>query len=298
MISLLDLDIGLMERMECIRRKANEDVNAKTFCSGYIWAKPMDIRVHLEDEMYALKNSSHGVTAWNFPVGEKEAKIGFINELIHIDGLKLLKLTSKDVDFINEHYSDMFIIEAATDDSEYIYDAVEHAEMAGKRFGRLRRLLNKFEREHDTETVLLTKDNMRIAEGIMMSWGAAHEPKGALNTSGIEVDRFIIDHYDEMGLFGILVYVDGTPAAVVIGYPISTEICDIAETKTISTISDIGYVAVEEFMRMFGGTYRYFNNEEDMGIIGLREYKRCLKPCRMNDLWNAYLSPSRETVSL
>ena len=136
---------------------------------------------------------------------------------------------------------------------------------------------------------MLTSDNKHIAKGIMMLWGDAHNTRGELNTSGEEVDSFCIDHYEEMGMLGILMYVDGEPSAVAIGYPISSNMCDITETKFIPTIEDIGYVIVEEFMKAFGGIYRYFNSEEDMGIEGLREYKRCLKPCRMITLYNAYL---------
>lgn len=289
MISLVDFNIDIREQMESIRLKAVDDTNAKTFCSGYIWAVPMGIKVHLEDKMYALKNTSHGQYAWNFPVGEEKPKLAFIDELIHVEGLKLLKLTTDDVAFINRHYPNKFNIEEAPDDSEYIYDAKEHAEMVGERFYNLRKLLRKFNRKHDVNTVMLTKDNMPVAEEIMLSWGSAHEVRGEMNTSGIEIGRFIMEHYDEIGMIGILIYVDGRPSAVTIGYPISSDTCDIAEAKFIPDIKNIGYVAVEEFMRMFGSTYRYFNSEEDMGIPGLREYKQCLKPCRMNVLWNAYL---------
>ena len=289
MIDLIDFDISIRERMEGIRRKANENINAKTFCSCYIWSKPLDIKIHFENDMYAVKNNTHGITAWNFPVGDAKSKINFLEKQFEIEGLKLLKLTAEDVGFLNDHYPSMFTIEEATDDSEYIYDAAEHAEMAGKRFGHLRRLLNRFGREHDVKTILLTKKNMPIAEQIMMAWGTAHEVCGELNTSGTEVDKFIIDHFDEIGMIGALTYVDGNPAAVTMGYPISSDTCVIAETKSIPTIKDIGYIAVEEFMRTFRCSYRYFNNEEDMGIAGLREFKQCLKPCRMNTLWNAYL---------
>ena len=136
MIDLVDFDIGIMDRMESIRQKANDETNAKTFHSGYIWAEPMDIKVHLENDMYAMKNNSHGETAWNFPVGEETAKIAFLNELVGIKGLKLLKLTNEDVEFIEKHYPDRFIIKEALDDSEYIYDAVEHAKMEGKWKGK------------------------------------------------------------------------------------------------------------------------------------------------------------------
>ena len=277
MISLLDIDLNIKERMESIRLKANETANAKTFSSCYIWSKQMDIKIYLEDDMYAVKNNSHGELSWNFPVGEEKAKIDFINKLIYTKGLKLLKLTTDDVCFLNEHFPNTFTIEQAPEDSEYIYDAEEHAIMAGKNFSSLRRLLNKFNREHETKTVMLTKHNMSIAEKIMMSWGLEHEV------------RVIIENYDKIGMIGILIYIDNYPSAVAMGYPISSDICDIAETKFIPTISNIGYIATKEFMKAFKDTYRYFNDEEDMGIAGLREYKTCMKPCRMNVLWNAYL---------
>jgi len=289
MIDLIDFDISIRERMENIRLKANDDSNAKTFCSCYMWAKPMNIKLHLECDMYAVKNNSHGPSAWNFPVGGKKAKIDFIKRLAGIENLKLLKLSAQDVDFINKYYPSVFVIEEATDDSEYIYDAIEHNEMSGKRFGGLRRLVNQFNRQHSIKTEMLKRYNMPMAEKVMMMWGAAHKARGELSTSGTEVDRFIIDHYDEIGMIGILIYIDGIPSAVVMGYPISSDMCDIAEIKFIPTINNVGCIAVKEFMMSFGGTYRFFNYEEDMGIDGLREHKQRLKPCRMNVLYNAYL---------
>ena len=289
MIDLVDINLSIMDKMEDIRKKANDNTNAKTFCSAYIWSGPMNIKVHLENDMYVIKNNSHGKTAWNFPVGEERAKLGFIDKLIGIEGLRLLKLTEEDVVFLKMYYPNEFYFEEAEEDSEYIYDAEEHAMMAGKTFASLRKLLNKFDRLHSTETVMLGKHNMHTAEAIMLLWGDTHEARGELNTLGTEADLFIMEHYEEIGMIGVLINIDGVPSAVAMGYPISNDVCDIAVIKSIPTIKDAGYVAMEEFMRMFRGTYRYFNNEEDMGISGLREYKRCLKPCRMNVLWNAYL---------
>lgn len=294
MIDLIDFDIDIMESMENIRLKANDDTNAKTFHSGYIWAEPMDIKVHLENDLYAMKNNSHGETAWNFPVGDEKAKIAFLNELVHIRGLKLLKLTNDDVEFIEKHYHDRFIIKEALDDSEYIYDAAEHAKMEGKAFASLRRTMNKFHREHTVKTVVLTEDNMQTAKEVMEAWGEGHEGRGELDTSGTEIDGFLTDHYEELRMLGTLTYINDVPSAVVMGYRISDDVCDIAETKYMPGIRSLGYVAVKEFMRTFGDRYRYFNNEEDMGIEGLREYKRCLKPCRMITLYNVYLKGEGE----
>lgn len=290
MIDLVDFDINIREQMERIRLQThNDEINAKTFISGYIWGKPMGIRIHMEEHMYSVKNPCHGSTTWNFPVGEEKSKLAFIRKLICIKGLKFRLLTKDDVDFINKHFSDMFNVEEAADESEYIYDAVEHAEMAGKKFCHLRRLLNKFNRDHEIQSVILTKNNMQTAAKIMQTWAASHDQRGELDTSGIEIDQFLIDHYDELGLIGTLTFIDGTPSAVAIGYSISSNMCDIAEIKYMPTIKHLGYVTAEEFMKIFRSTYRYFNNEEDMGISGLREYKQCLKPCRMNVLYNAYL---------
>ena len=296
MIDLADFDISIRDKMEKIRAKTknNDYVNAKTFTSCYIWAKPMGIKVHIEDDVFIIKNNSHGQTAWNFPVGEKCSKQRLLNELIKIKGLRLLKLTADDVEFLNEHYRDMFVFEKADDDSEYIYDADEHAEMPGKRFANLRQLLNRFKREHKVRTEILTKENLETAKDIMSAWENGHEERSKLDTTGIEIDQFLISHYEELNLIGTLTYIDDIPSAVAIGYPIASDMCDIAETKFISAIKHLGYVTMEEFMKMFRDNYKYFNNEEDMGIAGLREYKKCLKPCMMNVFWNAYLKGENE----
>ncbi len=294
MINLVDFDLLIRDQMENIRLKTNNHyINAKTFTSGYIWGTPMGIQIHMEDDMYAVKNPCHGPKTWNFPVGAEKAKIDYLNKLIGIDGLKLRLLTKDDVNFLNEHFQGMFSFEEAIDESEYVYDAVEHADMLGKRFNRLRRLLNKFNREHETRTVMLAENDMPIAESIMMSWASEHKVRGELDTSGVEIDRFLIDHYDELGLVGTLTYIDGIPSAIAIGYPIAQDMCDIAEIKYIPTIEHLGYVTAEEFMKVFRNEYRYFNNEEDMGIPGLREYKQCLKPSWMNIFWNAYLEGNK-----
>lgn len=294
MISLVDFDINIREPMERIRlATGNNEVNAKTFISGYIWGTPMGIKIHIEEDAFCVRNSSHGESVWNFPVGEGQSKKAILNELIGIKGLKLRLLTKDDVDFLNNHFPDMFTFEEAIDESEYIYDSVEHKEMAGMRFRNLRRTLNKFDREHRTKSVMLRTDSMGIARQIMETWGEQHGSRGELDTSGIEIDEFLLEHYDELGLIGTLTYIDGMPAAVAIGYPLSSDMCDIAEIKFLPTIKHLGYVAAEEFMKAFGNQYRYFNNEEDMGIKGLREYKQCLKPCKMITFWNAYLKENK-----
>lgn len=290
MIDLIDFDVSIKDQMESIRIKShNEYVNAKTFISGYMWGKPMGIKIHLEEDMYAVKNHRHGAKTWNFPVGEENQKIGFIRELIQINGLKLRLLTENDVNFLCEHFPELFTFEISEDESEYIYDSAEHANMAGGRFNSLRNRINKFNRQHTTKSVPLTKGDLPKAEKIMAIWEAVHGSRGELDMTGVEADKFIIKNYEELGLIGTLTYVDKRPAAVTIGYPIASDMCDVAEEKFIPTIDDIGYIAFEEFMKQYKSEYRYFNLEEDMGIQGLREQKKHLKPCRMNTFWNAYL---------
>lgn len=289
MICLYDLDIMVKTDIESIRQKYCENANAKTFNSAYIWSDAMGIKVHLEHDMYAFKNSSHGSCSWNFPVGAEQAKISFINELLKSGQLKLLKLCEDDVAFIHNYFPDKFDIEEAPEDSEYIYDAEEHAYMAGKKFLRLRRTVNKFKREHSLYSEILTQSNLQIAYKIMSTWGKQHRMRHESNTSGSEVSQFIIDHFNALGLFGVLIYIDSIPSAVSIGYRISSDTCDIAETKFIPDIRDLGYIATEEFIKSFQHSFRYFNDEEDMGILGLREFKMQLRPCRMNVLYNAYL---------
>ena len=294
MIELIELDVNIKEHMENIRKAQKEETNAKTFLSAFIWAEPMDIKVYLESDMYAIKNNSHGKTAWNFPVGTEKAKLNFLNQLLEVKGLMLMKLTRDDVDFINKHFPNVFEIEENLDDSEYIYDSIEHAKMSGKKFNSLRRIINKFNRNHKVKTEILTNDNLYIADDIMRIWSDMHNSRGILETSGMEVDNIVIDHYMQADMIGVLIYVDDEPSAISIGYPLSENSCDIVETKYLPFINDIGYIVIEEFMKTFGNKYRYFNYEEDMGIQGLRTFKQRLKPCELKMLYNAYLKGERK----
>lgn len=92
---------------------------------------------------------------------------------------------------------------------------------------------------------------------------------------------------DALSVQGFLLYLDGIPAAVAAGIPLSDTVFDFCLLKQTSGENGLGTFMYYTLMQKLSGAYQYLNAEEDMGIAGLRQKKTEMHPCGMVDIWEA-----------
>lgn len=288
MVTTLErLDMKHKPIMDAIRQKYGIDTNTGSFQSGYLWRNFLDIWIYLNDDMYTIKEKSEPDNTWAFPIGKDASKKRFIDKLLERTNPLFWKVRPADKDFLEANYPGMFEFEYDRDNCEYVYDADGYSELAGKWFRGYRTERNRLLREHTLRTEDIRDENMDIVKDIFRRWADKREPSGPYHTLGNETDDVVLSKFHELGMFGIILVVDEIPSAVEIGYRLSNDTCDIPMFKHVGLAKKLCRTTLREFILRYSSEYRYFNYEEDNGVEGLRESKRRMHPCRMNELWKA-----------
>ncbi|MBR4371054.1 MAG: DUF2156 domain-containing protein, partial [Victivallales bacterium] len=108
------------------------------------------------------------------------------------------------------------------------------------------------EKQHIDEDVQLDYENLAIRKGLA--------------------------HYQELGLSGIVVFIDGELCGYAYGAPLSDTAYDVIIEKGDRHYADIYKILNRELVRLCCDGFAYINREEDAGVEGLRKAKLSYKP--------------------
>ena len=275
------------EKVERLRYKYGHELSSHAFDSVYLWRREMKLSLYLGEEMFTVKCGWKGDNAWFFPCGSREEITDFLEGHREEPDFSLCYVREKDMLFLEEAFPGRFTFRRDDASSEYIYDKEEHKTLAGKKYANIRTQLHKVEREHTLRTEEISPDNIGTAMKILNNWKGKEHSESILPIKDTQVDREALRQWEELGMAGILVYMDGGPYAVTAGYPLTEDTYDLFLAKEIGHMQGISYYAKREFFLSLPGQYQYINIEEDLGIEGLRRMKKLLGPVRMNDIWEA-----------
>ena len=90
-----------------------------------------------------------------------------------------------------------------------------------------------------------------------------------------------LNHFELLGLSGIVVYIDDVLAGFAYGAPLSERCYDVIIEKGDLRFPDIYRVLNRDLVRLCCADYAMINREEDVGAPGLRKAKLSYKPDRL-----------------
>ena len=282
------------ERIEDIRRRNRHVLSSHAFPSLWLWKKQMGLRLYLEEELFAVRADRYGRNTWFFPCGSEERKRAFIRRHQAEKDFGLCYLRQEDIQFLEEHFSGMFAVGPAPDASEYIYEREEMEKMAGGRFSNMRKQINKLLKTYEIRTEKIDGHNQKDAIKLLHEYSIPPHVPGYhfLRDDGIAEEA--LRDRENLGLFGVLVYLDGEPRSFAMGFGLTPDTVDGCIEKHSGEIAGISYLTQREFFLSAPAQYRFMNGEEDMGLPGLRAMKRHMAPARRNELWEARVFKGKE----
>lgn len=289
-IDLCNIDFSYQKKVESIRLKYNHITSAHSFNSLVIWAREMGLILYLDSDFYAVKCNKLGENHWFFPCGNNENIKIFISELIEefnskesIESPTFHYMNNDDVDFLENEFHDLFLINKSIKDDEYILLREEQISMNGKRFKYSRNQVNQAKRDYN----ILIKDIYEYDKyylcEIMKTW-ISHKN----NNAWIEdeyVANYIILNLDKMNGTGRIILIDNEPYAIVAGFPLSDDMYDFAIAKQAYPLGGMGAYIKHIFFESLPSQYKYINIEEDLGIQGLRKMKQLLRPYKYIEMF-------------
>lgn len=242
---------------------------------GYRWAEVQDTLVIVAcdaDEPFAL-----------FPLGSEYSSYSFevLNELKEFFARqgRPLKIERADNEAVDELKTSgvSFIAENDPDNDDYVYCTEDILNLRGRRYDGKRNHLNRLFKEYTVEYEPVSSNNLYIAERVIRDWFCSRtyeyedEPEWRACLE-------LLDNYDALRCKGMLMFIDGAPAAVTFGEMLNRETAVIHFEKAVNNENG-AYAAINhEFVAQEWYDTKYINREQDLGIPGLRRSKMSWKP--------------------
>jgi hypothetical protein len=192
-----------------------------------------------------------------------------------------------------------WLIEADPDSFDYIYDLAQLTTLSGDEFRRVRRRVNRFERLWlpATKVEWLRADDLPGVAvdvlGLFDSW----QGRGSEGAASSAPERCALARLlgtapaaaPRLSDWSALCFVDGTlTAAWLVEATSSSTLCaHFQKVARCEPGRDLDmWINVEQARRGRTSGFRELNAEQDLGVVGLREAKRLLRPVRMLRKYN------------
>lgn len=179
-----------------------------------------------------------------------------------------------------------FIFTPARDDYDYIYSVEALASLSGKKLHGKRNHCNKFEATYDWKYSPLVPALFPDCLFLLDGWEA--EKSG--DPEEYAAIRRVLEHWDELGMEGGILYADGRPAAFSIAEQITADTADVHFEKALEGIPGAYPMVARELARQLRAAHpeiMYLNREEDMGLPNLRKAKEEWYPAYLLEKYTA-----------
>ncbi len=242
--------------------------------------------------LYVLRSKlcRDGERVYLFPMGDRHDANGLrralenVLEDAHAYGGKVRfeSLTREAAELCQLLLPGRFEARADRDLAEYIYTFERLAYQRGPEMHSRRQGVSTFFNQFGDRTRIerICPENLRDVRSFQAFW--SHSGQSPEDAEHMEIENTSIqkalEHFDELGLKGIVMYVDGACAGYAYGAALSPKHYDVIIEKGDRRITNIYRALNREHVRACAGGFTYINREEDLGVEGLRRAKLMDKP--------------------
>lgn len=284
MLEFRDISISDKNKIDNALRKSNFMGCEYSFANNMAWKRLSNSKITFYKDFYIICafNTDDGIPSFSFPAGEGNYNELF-DELKRFSGsmgkpLKFWGVTDNILEMLKELFPNQFISQYDRDSSDYIYRSTDLIELAGKKYHGKRNHLARFKELNYTFSPITEKD---FDDCITFSAVTYNNKNGEKIYSSI-AEQYAINTYftyfDELGLKGGIIRIDGKTAAFTIGEGLNSDTFCIHIEKGDTSYNGI-YAGINNcFAKESAANFKYINREEDLGIEGLRKSKLSYHP--------------------
>ncbi|MDR1018614.1 MAG: phosphatidylglycerol lysyltransferase domain-containing protein [Lachnospiraceae bacterium] len=257
----------------------------RTFTNIYLWSRFYPVTWAKINGAIVFKSQDENHTSFAFPVGDNQAKrdaLQWIEEYYKERNLpfELYHITNGMFNWLEEEYPDKYQIEYDRDLADYVYDREKLATLAGKKLHSKRNHINNFIRTYDNWTYeKLSLENRDACFDMALEWRRENDvevdPEKVAETA---VTLNSLRLFEELGLIGGVLKIDGEVVAFTVGEPLSSDTFVVHIEKARADIQGAYPMINQQFVSNEMEGYTYVNREEDTGAEGLRKAKLSYKP--------------------
>lgn len=185
-------------------------------------------------------------------------------------------------EIIEQEFPGEFDIKPDRNYADYIYTREKLSTLAGKKLQSKRNHVNKFKNLYPNyEYRPLTKELIPECLKLEQEWRIISKDDTELDEGLSEEYRSMtraFRRWDDLGLIGGTIWVEGKLVAFTFGCPINYNTFDVCVEKADVNYEGSFTIINQEFVKHLPEQYKYINREEDMGEEGLRRAKLSYKP--------------------
>lgn len=255
-----------------------------TFANNLAWRRLAGSKISFYKDFYicCAFDTDDGHPHFIFPAGSGDIRemISVLKQFAESNGSPLIftGVTKSVLDLLYELFPDQFTVIPDRDSSDYIYRSSDLIGLPGKKYHQKRNHLARFNELPYEYSPVTEKD----IDDCIYFCAQTYNSKYHLNSSSMVAEQFAINTYlsffDELGLSGGIIRIDGKTAAVTIGERLNSDTFCVHIEKADISYNGI-YAAVNNcFAKSAAADFEYINREEDMGIEGLRSSKLSYHP--------------------
>ena len=205
----------------------------------------------------------------------------------HNEPLRLIGLTLYHRNWLADRYPGRFAFAETRDGFDYLYKIDRLADLPGKKLHAKRNHIRRLDDACPGWTwAPMTAEDIPDCREMDRAWHkAALERETGRETVSLEEDHramaLALDHWDRMGLEGVVLRWEGQVLAFSLGAPLTETIFDVHFERARGEIQGT-YAAVNRsfarYVRENHPGIRYLDREDDMGMPGLRKAKLSYYP--------------------
>lgn len=314
MIPFREIQLSDKEQIESYLKRAQAPICDYTFVNIYAW-QPTYLTAWAEVEealviRFLLDETEYGYMI----VGASD--YGRVLTALHAESqqsqsrLRLVGMSREDAEsFVawtkQMNMAEQFAICDNPDYRDYIYSVEDLSTLTGRKYQPKRNHINKFEAKYNYEYAELAPKYFQECLCLECRWqlrkavmdnpevAREHECKDTAEKTAI---RRSFDAYEELGLYGGVLLVDGHVAAFTYGSAMSEETFCTHIEKADSMMDGIFPMINRSFARALAERgFQWVNREEDMGLAGLRRSKHSFYPVRLQEKIGVREITERET---
>lgn len=235
---------------------------------------------------------NHYVYAFPAGNGDKRAAIEALIDLAKQQGHKFIMrgFEKEWVSWLEQEFPDMFVCTTSQDEWDYVYSVEALSTLAGSKYHGKRNHIARFKDSSAWHYEPMGADNIAKCRDMSDIWYHMQ-----LNIGNISVLKekeglhYMLEHMQELGLKGGVLYCADKVVAFTIGEPMSAEMFHVHIEKAYSDIQGAYPMINQQFVLHEMQGFTYVNREEDDGIEGLRKAKESYRPVEMIKKYTAVL---------
>ena len=293
MIPFERLSLNQKPEIDALLRHAAHRGCAFSFVNLYIWGRQCAARVG--DDLLLFSHFG-GKTMYPYPVCPGDPRPAL--ETLMADSaergipLRLTGLNRQDVEDLQRWYPDRFFFHCGREGHDYVYAIDDLAELKGKKYQPKRNHINRFLSQFPDARILpLSDETLPDAKALADRWRQRQtEVEDSLMEQAALNRAF--DHWEELGLEGLVLYVGSQLVAMTMGSRLSEDTFDVHFEKADTDYPGAYALINRSFARHIRDKYpdvKFLNREDDMGIEGLRKAKLSYYPHHMVEKCWAHL---------